>query len=256
VQKQPAGENETTHSDPSIESQQGYWDDRWGSQRSPNEWQTRRADAILDLLRSCPVENPRILDLGCATGWMTSRLAELGTAEGVDLSEAAIAIARSQFPGIRFTAGDLYEIPLTTEPVDIVVCQEVIAHVSDPPGLIERISGVLKPGGYLVITAANRLVMNRVRFSDGIVGVGPEDPDEHIKKWPSMGDLKRLVKTNFKILRATSVIPLGNRGILRVVNSQKLNQLLGRLVSPQRLEALKEELGFGYSIIVMGQKRS
>lgn len=187
---------------------------------------------------------------------MTSRLAELGTAEGVDLSEAAIAIARSRFPGIRFTAGDLYEISLTTEPVDIVVCQEVIAHVSDPPGLIERINGVLKPGGYLVITAANKLVMDRVKFSDGIVGVGPEDPDEHIKKWPSMGDLKRLVEPSFKILHTTSVIPMGNRGILRVVNSHKLNQLLGRLVTPQRLETLKERLGFGYSIIVMGQKHS
>ena len=256
MQKHLKGENESTHSGPSIEDQQGYWDDRWSSQRSPNEWQLRRAEAILDLLRSCPLENPRILDLGCATGWMTSRLAEFGIAEGVDLSETAIAMARSQFPGIRFTAGDLYEISLTAEAFDIVVCQEVIAHVGDPPGLIQRIDSVMKPGGYLVITAANKLVMDRMRFSDGIVGVGPEDPEEHIKKWPSMGDLKRLLRPNFKILRATSVIPMGNRGILRVVNSHKLNQLLGQLVTPQRLEALKERLGLGYSIIVMGQKLS
>ncbi len=256
MQKDLQGENEPTLSNPSIEAQQGYWDDRWSSQRSPNEWQLRRAEAILGLLKSCPIENPRILDLGCATGWMTSRLAEFGIAEGVDLSEAAITMARSQFPGIRFTAGDLYEISLAAEPFDIVVCQEVIAHVSDPPGLVQKIASVMRPEGYLVISAANKLVMDRMRFSDGIVGVGPEDPEEHIKKWPSMGDLKRLLKPNFRILHTTSVIPMGNRGVLRIVNSHKLNQLLGRVVTPRRLEALKERLGLGYSIIVMGQKRS
>lgn len=248
-------EDETISSDPSIEAQQSYWDDRWGSQRSPNEWQIRRAEAILDILKSCPIDNPRILDLGCATGWMTSRLAELGEAEGVDLSEAAIAMARSQFPGILFTAGDLYEVPLTSEPVDIVVCQEVIAHVSDPKGLIERIAHVIKPGGYLVITSANKLVMHRMRFSDGIVGVGPEDPDEHIKKWLGMRDLKLLVKPLFKILYSTSVIPLGNRGLLRIVNSPKLNWVLASFLTVRRVEALKERLGFGYTIIVLGQKQ-
>ena len=241
---------------PSIEDQRGYWNERWGSQRTPNEWQSRRAEAILAMLRTCPLEDSRILDLGCATGWMTHRLSEFGTAEGVDLSETAIAMARAQFPGIRYTAGDLYEMTLSSEPVDVVVCQEVIAHVSDPRGLIDRIDEVMKPGGYIIISAANKLVMNRVRFEDGIVGVGPEDPDEHIKKWLGMGDLKGLLKPRFKILRSTSVIPMGHRGFLRIVNSHKLNRALGRVLGAKRLESVKERLGLGYSIIVMGQKLS
>ncbi|MGB5160116.1 MAG: methyltransferase domain-containing protein [Thermoanaerobaculia bacterium] len=245
-----------TGEDPSVEAQKGYWDHRWNSQRSPNAWQTRRAETILALLRPLSLDSPRILDLGCATGWMAKRLAEIGTVEGVDLSDTAIAMARSQFPEIQFTAGDLYEISLTAEPVDVVVCQEVIAHVSDPPGLIERIDNVLKPGGYLVITAANKFVMDRVRFSDGIVGVGPEDPDEHIKKWLGMRDLKLLLRPYFKILHTTSIIPMGNHGVLRVINSHKVNNLLTCFLTPRRLEAFKERMGFGYSIIVMGQKPS
>ena len=241
---------------PSVEAQKGYWDKRWESERSPNEWQIRQAETILALLRSRSLNSARILDLGCGTGWMTNRLAEFGTVEGVDLSEAAIAAARSQFPEIQFTCGDLYEISLTAEPVDVVVCQQVIAHVSDQAGLIERIDNVMKPGAYLVITSANKFVMDRMRFSDGIVGVGPEDPDEHIKKWLGMRDLKLLLKPRFKILHETSIIPMGNHGVLRVVNSHKLNAVLASLLTRKRLEALKERMGFGYQIIVMVQKPS
>ena len=107
-----------------------------------------------------------------------------------------------------------------------------------------------------MITVANRLVVDRIEFSDGIVGVGPEDPDEYIKEWLGMGDLKRLLKSNFKIPPATSVIPMGHRGMLQIVNSHKHNQLLGQLVTPQRLETLKERLGLGFSIFFMEQELS
>ncbi len=241
---------------PSTGAQRAYWDERWETQRSPNDWQKQRAQAILAMVQGLSLDSPRILDLGCATGWMTKLLSELGPAEGVDLSEAAIAIAKSQYPGIQFTAGDLYEIPLTSDPVDLVVCQEVIAHVSDQPLLIRRISEVIKPGGYLIITAANKFVMDRMRDSDGIVGVGPEDPDEHIKKWLDMKGLKRLLEPYFTVNRTTSVIPIGERGWLRVINSHKFNKAVGRLISQRRLKALKERMGFGYSIIAIGQKKS
>jgi 2-polyprenyl-3-methyl-5-hydroxy-6-metoxy-1,4-benzoquinol methylase len=242
--------------DPSTEEQETYWNERWESQKSPNDWQKQRAEAILGMIRDLSLESPRILDLGCATGWMTKLLSELGHAEGVDLSEAAIAKAKSQFPGIQFTAGDLYEISLTSDPVDLVVCQEVIAHVSDQPLLIHRISEVIKPGGYLIISAANKFVMDRLRDSDGIVGVGAEDPDEHIKKWLDMKGLKRLIEPYFTVIRTTSVIPMGERGWLRVINSHKLNKAVAWLISQRRLDTLKARMGVGYSIVAIGQKKS
>ena len=248
----------SVHSDgnPSAEAQQEYWDERWGVQKSPNAWQQRRADAIMAILRDLPLDNPRILDLGCATGWMTKMLSELGTAEGVDLSETAIEVAKERFPGIRYTAGDLYEIELTSELVDVVVCQEVIAHVSDQAVLIRRIADVMKPGGYLVISAANKFVMDRVRDSDGLVGVGDEDPEDHIKKWLDMKGLKGLIAADFTVLRSTSVIPMGHRGWLRLINSHTLNHLVSWLIPQKRLDALKERMGLGYSIIVVGRKKS
>lgn len=239
---------------PEVVEQQAYWDDRWGKQETPNDFQKRRSQEIIRILKELPLDHPRILDVGCATGWMTKMLSEFGTAEGVDLSETAIEKAKKDFPGIKYTAGDLYEIELTSEPVDLVVCQEVIPHVSDQPLLMRRIAEVIKPGGYLIITAANRFVMERMRDVDGI-GVGDEDPEAHIKKWLSMKELKAIIKPYFNVLDSTSVIPMGHRGCLRIINSTKLARVLCWFMTSAQLDKWKELMGFGYSIIVLGQKK-
>jgi hypothetical protein len=49
---------------------------------------------------------------------------------------------------------------------------------------------------------------------------------------------------------------MGHRGILRLINSTKLNSGLGFLFSPERIEAFKEWAGFGWTQIVLAKKRS
>ena len=137
-----------------------------------------------------------------------------------------------------------------------VVGQEVIPHVSDQPLLIRRIAEITKPSGYLIITAANKFVMERVKDSDGLVGVGAEDPDQHIKKWVDIKGLKQLISPYFDVLRTTSVTPMGRRGILRFINSYKLNKAMSLMVPQSRLNALKERMFLGYTIIAMGKKKS
>jgi hypothetical protein len=64
----------------------------------------------------------------------------------------------------------------------------------------------------------------------------------------------RLLEPRFRVRRTTSVIPIGHRGVLRLVNSYKLNRTLGLVVPPTRIERLKERAGLGYSIIALAQK--
>lgn len=233
---------------PSISEQQRYWDARWDRNRKPNGWQLRRGETILNFLRTLHLDTPVILDLGCASGWFTEKLSQIGQATGIDLSETAITLAKSQFPGITFIAGNIFELPIPQNHFDLVVAQEVIAHVEDQIAFLERIAYTLKPGGFLIATAANKIVMDRVDF-------GP-DPKEHIKQWLYMRTLKRLLLPQFKVLRATTVIPMGNRGFLRLINSYKINAALGLLIPRRYLENLKERAGLGYSLIVLAQKRS
>lgn len=202
------------------------------------------------LLRTLPLERPKILDFGCGYGWFTGVLAKFGETTGIDLSDEAIAAARAQFPDVRFIAGNLYDVALPADSFDLVVSQEVLSHVHDQVGYIEKAAYVLKPGGCLIVTTDNRFVMERL----GDVVWEPQPP-EHIEHYLTMGELKRLLRPRFEIVRETTIIPLGQRGILRFANSPKLTGILAFLVGRARVEGLKEWAGFGYKLVVLARKR-
>ncbi len=234
---------------PTLTDQQSFWNEWNAASRDPknlNDWSLRRAEIIVQLAQSLNIEQPKILDLGCGTGWLTERLADLGEATGVDLADRVIAVARSRSPHIRFIAGDFFHLPLPSACYDIVVSQEVIAHVADQTGYLDRAADVLKSDGYLIITTPNKFVMDRSDW--------PPQPPEHIEHWLSINDLKRLLRRRFRIGRTFSHVPLGNRGILRVINSPKVNAALGLLTGRRALERVKERAGYGYTLVALAQK--
>jgi hypothetical protein len=104
----------------------------------------------------------------------------------------------------------------------------------------------MKPGGYLVITTVNKFVIDRV-------DCGP-DPREHIKQWLTMTEFKRLLRRHFRVLRTATVLPMGKRGVLRLLNTSKIETLLNHILGTKTVEVLKERSGFGYTMIALVQK--
>src|SRR2546429_3817868 len=89
----------------------------------------KRGQKIMAYLRSLRLERPKILDMGCGMGWFAAELASFGPTTGIDLSDEAIALAKSKLPHVTFLAGNVFETALPEEHFDLVVSQEVIAHV-------------------------------------------------------------------------------------------------------------------------------
>jgi len=238
-----------TETPPPEAEQKQYWDQRWNQVQDeyPHAWARRRGAAILAMLGSVSLQHPRILDMGCGTGWFTEELARIGEATGVELSEVAVSLARSRYPHATFLAGNVLKMALPAAHFDVVVSLEVIAHVEDQDGYLERAVQALKPGGYLVITTVNKFVHDRTDWS--------EDSAGHIRFWLERGSFRQLLSRHgFRVLRMASVIPMGHGGILRLVNSQKLNALVTRFMSERTLEGLKERIGLGWTWIALAQK--
>jgi SAM-dependent methyltransferase len=240
-------------SQPSLTEQRRFWDwhwEHWQERRTVNDWKDRRHEAILTTLSSLRVDHARLLDLGCGPGWYTEKLTRFGEVTGIDLSDEAIALARSRYAGITFIAGNLYAVPLAAGYFDVVVAQEVVDHVEDAAAFLERAAYVLKPGGYLVFSAANRFVMNRLAE-----GEFPPQPSAHISRYRSAGQWKQLLSRRFEVLGIRSILPVvGHRGILRLTNSPRLNGLIGALIGQRRVTALKAWAGLGYTLIVLARK--
>jgi 2-polyprenyl-3-methyl-5-hydroxy-6-metoxy-1,4-benzoquinol methylase len=235
---------------PSLPDQECCWQ-TWQANNSITAWSLRRAERLLEWLRSLGLQDPEILDLGCGTGWFTERLAQFGHVTGVDLNRKGIEEARARIEQATFFAGNFFELALPRDHYDILVAQQVIAHVVDQPRFVELAASLLKPRGFLVLTTPNKFVMDRL----GNVGWASSGP-HHIEQWLDRKSLFRLVRTRFEIVRCTSIVPIGHSGVLRLVNSAKLDQMLGHLLSPRRLQTFKERAGFGYTLLLLARKRS
>ena len=239
---------------PSIEGQRQFWDQhwqRWEERKVLNDWTERRAQEILRSIGSLSLQQPRVLDFGCGHGWFTERLASLGEAHGIDLSPVAIAAAQARRPEITYVAGSVYSAPLPKDYFDIVVSQEVIAHVEDQPQYVARAAELLKPAGYFIVTTGNKFVMDRL----GEVG-WREYPPEHIERELDRGQLRELLQPHFTVLKAGTIIPQGTRGILRLVNSCKLNSWASKVVPEKKLSDWKERAGFGWQMIFLARKKA
>jgi SAM-dependent methyltransferase len=80
-----------------------------------------------------PLRPARILDVGCGEGVTAARLGALPFAFeylGVDLDGEAVAYASSRVSGRTFRQGSVFE--LGDERADLVVCLEVLEHLTDP----------------------------------------------------------------------------------------------------------------------------
>jgi 2-polyprenyl-3-methyl-5-hydroxy-6-metoxy-1,4-benzoquinol methylase len=250
----PGSKMSTIPQIPSIDDQRQFWNrhwQQWQERKVLNDWTERRALEILKLIHGLSLMQPRMLDFGCGLGWFTERLAELGEAHGIDLSPEGIAAAKIRHPEIKFLEGSVYDAPLPRGYFDVVVSQEVIAHVEDQPKYVARAAEVLKPGGYFIVTTGNKFVMDRL----GEVGWHAYPP-EHIERELSRGQLKKLLAPQFQVLKAFTILPHGSRGILRVVNSYKLNYFAGKLFTEHKLNDWKERAGFGWQMIFLAQKKA
>jgi ubiquinone/menaquinone biosynthesis C-methylase UbiE len=97
------------------------------------------------------------VDVGCGTGTMTRRLADLagdgsaGRVLGVEpnavLEQIAAQRAAAAGSPARFCRGLATALPLPDVAVDVVWCERVLQHVPDPSAAIAEIARVLRPGG-------------------------------------------------------------------------------------------------------------
>ena len=74
------------------------------------------------------------------------------TVIGVDSSLEMLAVARAKVPGGEFREGDLHQLPVPDQHVDLVVCALALAHVPELGPVLAEFVCVLQPGGHLVIS--------------------------------------------------------------------------------------------------------
>lgn len=114
-------------------------------------------DRRLNLVRKhVPLENARILDVGCGIGTYVKRFRQFsGDVHGVDVDPERVAQASQDLPNIRLAAAE--NLPYADGSFDLVFLHEVIEHAVDDRRAIAEAVRVADVDGYIVVYAPNRL---------------------------------------------------------------------------------------------------
>jgi SAM-dependent methyltransferase len=108
------------------------------------------AAALLDAIERHTAPG-RLLDIGCWFGFLVAEAGERGwKASGLEPSEFASAWARERL-GIDVRTGDLEQLDPSAGPYDAIVLADVIEHLIDPGGALERIRSAVSAEGVLAL---------------------------------------------------------------------------------------------------------
>lgn len=165
---------------------------------STHWWYKARRDIIFDWVwRTLKrYDHPRILDIGCGTGFNISYLKQAGyeQADGLDVSKDALAYCQSRnLENIILSSAET--LPIQDSTYDVVLALDIIEHLPNDRQALSDIHRILKTNGTLgIFVPAYQFLWS---FQDEI--------SHHQRRYVA-GELReKLTKTGFHIRKLTYV---------------------------------------------------
>jgi len=226
-------------------------------------WYTGRrkilASFVEDICRRVTDRRPRILDVGCGTGANLLMLSQYGDAEGVDVSEDALAFCRERgLENVKLGAAE--QLPYDDDTFDLVTALDVVEHLDDDLAGLREMGRVLRPGGRVL------LFVPTFMFLWGL----QDDVSNHRRRYrmPELGRV--LEQAGFEIERTTYAnitffMPiLAMRKLMRLtgikaesennINVSALNGVLARMLGAESLLLRYANIPFGVSGLCVARK--
>ena len=114
---------------------------------------------VIDYIREKGEYPLKILDVGCGTAEILSRLGQNISYTGIERSSYAVREARAKWKedsrSIAFVARECPPLEFEDASFDGALLLFSLEHVRDPKGLLRECARVLKRGGFLIVLAPN-----------------------------------------------------------------------------------------------------
>lgn len=202
---------------------------------------------IVRALRRRGVRFASVLDCGCGDGSLLTSVLQSFDAEraiGVDISPETIDNLRKNGPpGASFRVADLGQPLQGAEPVDLVLCSEVIEHVPNDDILLRNLASLVVPGGHLVLTTQS----GPVRRTEQTLG--------HLRHYDLDELARRVEKAGFRVLeKRRRGFPLLNlqKALAERFYSSVTSKLMGQETVSLPMRAVFAAFYQGYKLCALG----
>jgi len=168
-------------------------------------------DNNFDLINHLPIykkyitPNDKVLDIGCGAAPMSLYFASKGmNVKGVDLSKRAIEANQKakeyfKFDNLEFVCENFMDYA-DNAVYDVVMMTEVLEHIPDDKGSLEKINKFLKKGGYLLMSVPSS---NAPLHKKYIKKYGKDPFDErvgHLRRYNAVEIFNLLSVTGFELV--------------------------------------------------------
>ena len=175
-------------------------------------------DTDIDYLRFLIPEGARVLELGCATGWLLDRL-NPSHGVGVDFSRKMVELARTRFPSHTFLEGDIEDAGFMAAlskkgPFDYILLSDTVGFLDDIIATLKKTNGLCGPDTRLVISHYSHLWEPVLRLAETL---GLRKKINRDYSWLSQRDIEMFlrlsgyetVKKEYRILLPKRLLGLG-----------------------------------------------
>lgn len=181
----------------------------WQKYTNPNPLQRfligRFLDTVVELIQSLQFSS--VLDAGSGEGFVSQRILETRTDArivGIDTDREALLRGKEMHPGIAFEWGDVDALPFADDSFDLVLCNEVLEHLSQPERALAEFRRVSRR--YCLLSVPNEpffRLMNLFRGKN-VSRLGNDVDHQH--SWSAKG-FRRFARDHFRPLADRYPLP-------------------------------------------------
>lgn len=153
-----------------FQTQSSFWNDIYVGSDVYAEIHQERHGAVLDWIDDLALPpGSQVLEIGCGAGYMAVALAQRGfRVQAIDSVEAMVELARQHAleaglaERLGVAVGDIYALAFTDESFDLVLAIGVLPWIGQVESAMQELARVTKPGGFVILTADNRVRLNNL----------------------------------------------------------------------------------------------
>jgi len=144
------------------------------------------------ILSKVPARKGRLLDIGCAFGFLLDEARKLGwETHGVELNKEAAYYAAHHL-NLNIFQGPISQANFLDSSFDCITIIGTMEHFQDPVSVIQKANKLLKPGGYLIITTIS---------TKGLIRLYAIKPPEHLYYFSPQNISLLLKSSGFNVLK-------------------------------------------------------